>query len=497
MAWHAAKHRQGHLVFKVAMHRQHPIFLSSPTAWSPRFVAEHHERAVLGSGTYGQVVLVVDQQTHRRVAMKISRREAAYRRSARTEVDVIRRLQTVCPHVVKFVDCFETADGFVHCIVELMDLNVYDYMRAVQFQPIALDVVRAQAESLFRALAEMHGAGYMHCDIKPENVMLRSRERPRDIALIDFGSARKLNENKYYDVQSLWYRAPEVICGFPYTPAIDMWSMGCLLYEIHTGQPVFPGEDPQSSLSLMIAAVGCPSDEVVQGGSLSRQLRFHAAAVPGAAQVLAEDRFACADVAELRAFANLLRGLLHPDPLKRLSAADALRHPFIAGLDNDHTSSTAALPEFDASSLEATPEALREVGKPAGGHSATDAAAPSSAFLTSPNESLTQITSPPNSLLGEVNVLRPCAAVPISNEALSLSPLQLTSALCASDGARRVGGEGPGDEPLSHGDAHDVMLESMCLSSDARMPPPTTPTLPTPKVPMSSSPGHNLRGVTN
>ena len=319
----------------VKMYQQHPIFLSSPAAWSPRFVAEHHERAILGSGTYGQVVLAVDQQTHRRVAMKISRREAAYRRCARTEVDVIRRLQTVCPHVVKFVDCFETADGFVHCIVELMDLNVYDYMRAVQFQPIALDVVRAQAESLFRALAEMHGAGYMHCDIKPENVMLRSRERPRDIALIDFGSARKLNENKYYDVQSLWYRAPEVICGFPYTPAIDMWSMGCLLYEIHTGQPVFPGEDPQSSLSLMIAAVGCPSDEVVQGGSLSRQLRFHAAAVPGAAQVLAEDRFACADVAELRAFANLLRGLLHPDPLKRLSAADALRHPFISKCDED------------------------------------------------------------------------------------------------------------------------------------------------------------------
>lgn len=323
-------------------------FLSHPSTWSPRFVLKsgnpNDTRCILGSGTYGQVVLVVDTTTQRDVAMKISRKEPAYRRSALTEVDVLQKLRNNA-HVVKYIDHFQTQEGYVHTVVELMDINLYEHMRSVQFQVIPISIVRQQAEAVLRALAAMHSAGYMHCDIKPENIMVRDRRRPEDVCLIDFGSARKFHENKYYDVQSLWYRAPEVICGYPYTTAIDIWSVGCVLYEAHTGSPLFPGEDAQHSLSLMIALVKWPSVEVVQQGTLSRNLSFQPAQELDVAGSLDPSRLCSDDGTPPAVFTDLLRRMLHPDPVQRITAEEALRHKFF-----DRESDSMYLPNMSMDS---------------------------------------------------------------------------------------------------------------------------------------------------
>lgn len=80
----------------------------------------------------------------------------------------------------------------------------------------------------------------MHCDLKPENVMLRQPNRSI-IKVIDFGSSCLTDERVYTYIQSRFYRAPEVILGLPYSTPIDMWSMGCILAELFTGYPLFPG----------------------------------------------------------------------------------------------------------------------------------------------------------------------------------------------------------------------------------------------------------------
>ena len=82
----------------------------------------------------------------------------------------------------------------------------------------------------------------IHCDLKPENILLRKRAKS-GIKVIDFGASCTEGNIIYTYVQSRFYRAPEVILGIEYTCAIDMWSFGCIIFELFTGEPLFPGED--------------------------------------------------------------------------------------------------------------------------------------------------------------------------------------------------------------------------------------------------------------
>lgn len=80
----------------------------------------------------------------------------------------------------------------------------------------------------------------IHCDLKPENVLLVAPQRS-SIKVIDFGSSCFVDERMYTYVQSRFYRSPEVIMGLPYGCEIDMWSFGCILAELFMGYPLFPG----------------------------------------------------------------------------------------------------------------------------------------------------------------------------------------------------------------------------------------------------------------
>lgn len=81
----------------------------------------------------------------------------------------------------------------------------------------------------------------MHCDLKPENILLKQPDRSA-VKVIDFGSSCLEDETRYTYIQSRFYRAPEVILGLPYGTPIDMWSLGCILAELYTGCPIFPGK---------------------------------------------------------------------------------------------------------------------------------------------------------------------------------------------------------------------------------------------------------------
>jgi dual specificity tyrosine-phosphorylation-regulated kinase 2/3/4 len=91
--------------------------------------------------------------------------------------------------------------------------------------------------------------------------------------VIDFGSSCFENERIYTYIQSRFYRAPEIILGIPYTPAIDMWSFGCILAELYTGYPLFPGESEKEQIGLMMEALNVPHEEVLKQ-STRRELFF-------------------------------------------------------------------------------------------------------------------------------------------------------------------------------------------------------------------------------
>lgn len=102
----------------------------------------------------------------------------------------------------------------------------------------------------------------IHCDLKPENILLKDPAKS-GIKIIDFGSSCFQDERVYTYIQSRFYRAPEIILGIPYTPCIDMWSFGCIMAEFAMGYPIFPGEDENDQLSLIMEVIGIPSSTVL------------------------------------------------------------------------------------------------------------------------------------------------------------------------------------------------------------------------------------------
>ncbi|KAH9577954.1 Protein kinase domain [Trypanosoma melophagium] len=304
---------------------------------------------VLGNGTYGCVLLCVDTRSGEQVAVKISQREAAYRRSAIKEIQVL-QLLAHNEESLNMLDFFEENERF--CIVsELLRTNFYELLRAHGFQPLSLDAIRIAGERVLKALSELHSLGYIHCDIKPENVMLRpSDSDSRNIedftktCLIDFGAVRHFHENTYYDVQSLWYRAPEVLLGIPYTPLIDSWSLGCLLFELYTGKPLFPGENPQEQINNIVCTLGLPSMKAMTLGAniTSLQVPKNTKGINAEANLhclIKKYRYNSGEVqpscslsssSEEVAFVNLLCKLLQPDESLRMSCTDALYHVYFS-----------------------------------------------------------------------------------------------------------------------------------------------------------------------
>ena len=103
----------------------------------------------------------------------------------------------------------------------------------------------------------MKRLGIIHCDLKPENILLKNHAKSA-IKVIDFGTGCFENKTFYTYIQSRYYRAPEIILGIPYTCAIDMWSLGCILVELYCGYPIFAGEDEAEQLAIIMEYLGIP-----------------------------------------------------------------------------------------------------------------------------------------------------------------------------------------------------------------------------------------------
>ena len=130
-------------------------------------------------------------------------------------------------------------------------------MKANHFEQMKMEFIRRFAIQILTALAFMKDLSVIHSDIKPENILLKSRSRT-GIKVIDFGTSILQEDEHYSYVQSRYYRAPEVILGFPYSFPIDMWSTACLLGELYLGVPLFGGNNEQEQLQLIMTTVGSP-----------------------------------------------------------------------------------------------------------------------------------------------------------------------------------------------------------------------------------------------
>ncbi len=169
--------------------------------------------------------------------------------------------------------------------------------------------------------------------MKPENVLLINPQKAA-IKLIDFGSSCFLAERLHTYIQSRFYRAPEIMLGVPYTSAIDIWSLGCILVELYTGQPLWPGECEKDQLLHIISYLGLPPEQLMQN-ACRKNLFFEENRLKS--DKISDGKVITPAMHSLKAvfkagdkdFGNFIEMCLEWEPEKRLTPTQGLAHPWI------------------------------------------------------------------------------------------------------------------------------------------------------------------------
>ncbi|KAI0238299.1 hypothetical protein LSAT2_011048 [Lamellibrachia satsuma] len=159
------------------------------------------------------------------------------------------------------------------CLVfELLSYNLYDLLRNTNFRGVSLNLTRKFAQQLCTALLFLATPelNIIHCDLKPENILLCNPKRSA-IKIVDFGSSCQLGQRIYQYIQSRFYRSPEVLLGIPYDLAIDMWSLGCILVEMHTGEPLFAGSNEFDQMMKIVEVLGLPPQHLLDQSPKARK----------------------------------------------------------------------------------------------------------------------------------------------------------------------------------------------------------------------------------
>ncbi|TPX12448.1 uncharacterized protein E0L32_006860 [Thyridium curvatum] len=318
-------------------------------------------QTTLGKGMFSGVARAVDVTTKNLVAIKMMRNNDALRKGGFTEIAILEKLNEADPenkrHIVKFERWFEYK-GHLCMAFENLSLNLREVLKKFGNNVgINLKGVRVYAYQIFVALAHMRKCSIVHADLKPDNILVN--EARNVLKICDLGTAidrsdaaTAHNEITPYLV-SRFYRAPEIILGMSYDYAVDMWSIGCTLYELYTGKILFTGDSNNQMLRAIMEIRGKISAKMYRRGQLwhlhfddlgnfvsqerdkvlgkpvmkilplvkpTRDLRTRLLAASSGMSEM--------ELKELNLFHDLLQACLTLNPEKRITPMDALKHPF-------------------------------------------------------------------------------------------------------------------------------------------------------------------------
>ncbi|XP_014489133.1 PREDICTED: serine/threonine-protein kinase PRP4 homolog isoform X2 [Dinoponera quadriceps] len=230
-----------------------------------------------GQGVFSNVVRARDSaRGNLDVAVKIIRNNEIMHRTGLKELEILRKLNDADPE--DRFHCLRLFRHFFHknhlCMVfEPLAMNLREVLKKYG-KDVGLHVkaVRSYTQQLFLALKLLKRANILHADIKPDNILVS--ESKLVLKLCDFGSASHAHENEITPyLVSRFYRAPEIILGIPYDFGIDMWSVGCTIYELYTGKIMFSGKTNNQMLKYFMDLKGKMPNKLIRKGTF-KDLHF-------------------------------------------------------------------------------------------------------------------------------------------------------------------------------------------------------------------------------
>ncbi|KAK1338581.1 hypothetical protein QTO34_019235 [Cnephaeus nilssonii] len=320
----------------------------------------------LGEGTFGKVVECLDHARGKsQVALKIIRNVGKYREAARLEINVLKKIKEKDKEN-KFL-CVLMSDWFnFHghmCIAfELLGKNTFEFLKENNFQPYPLPHVRHMAYQLCHALRFLHENQLTHTDLKPENILFVNSEfetlynehksceeksvKNTSIRVADFGSATFDHEHHTTIVATRHYRPPEVILELGWAQPCDVWSIGCILFEYYRGFTLFQTHENREHLVMMEKILGPIPSHMIH--RTRKQKYFYKGGLVWD-ENSSDGRYVKENCKPLKSYMlqdslehvqlfDLMRRMLEFDPAQRITLAEALLHPFFAGLTPEERS---------------------------------------------------------------------------------------------------------------------------------------------------------------
>jgi serine/threonine protein kinase len=297
-----------------------------------RFESQYEllEKQVLGEGTYGKVYKARSTRTNDWVAMKqmkLDAQEEGVPSTAIREIALLKELSH--PNVVKLLDVFCKPNKLV-LVFEFLENDLKKYMKNLNGR-LTPSNVKNFAFQLCKGVEFCHANRIIHRDLKPQNLLIDNRLR---LKIADFGLARAFTVPvpKYtHEVVTVWYRPPEILLGATlYSVPVDLWSIGCVMGEMATGQPLFAGDSEIDTIFKIFQKLGTPTETVWPGVS---ELPDFKASFPrwphrGWNQIRNTQAQVGADGIDV------LEQLMCYDPRRRLSARQAVQHRYFRDVEH-------------------------------------------------------------------------------------------------------------------------------------------------------------------
>ncbi|KAM6162369.1 mitogen-activated protein kinase 12 isoform 3-T3 [Erethizon dorsatum] len=280
------------------------------TLWAVR--AEYRDLQPVGSGAYGAVCSAVDGRSGAKVAIKKLYRpfqSELFAKRAYRELRLLKHMRH--ENVIGLLDVFtpdETLDEFTDFYL-VMPFMGTDLGKLMKHETLSEDRIQFLVYQILKGLKYIHAAGIIH-------------------RILDFGLARQADSEMTGYVVTRWYRAPEVILNWMhYTQTVDIWSVGCIMAEMITGQTLFKGSDHLDQLKEIMKVTGTPSAEFVQKLQSAEAKNY----MKGLPELEKKDFASILTNASPMAV-NLLEKMLVLDSEQRVTAAEALAHPYFESL---------------------------------------------------------------------------------------------------------------------------------------------------------------------